>query len=114
MEVLRTRAIGLGLCIALGLTACGGGNTSSTAKDHNGSIDHSIEVADGRNYDCFTYTTVNRGGISCERIPDNTKVEPHHNGAIAISEEVIDARKYDCFAYTTVLRGGLDCLPVNK
>src|SRR5690606_24879680 len=104
MERLRTRHVALGLCIAIGLTACGSDDEpGSNAGNHNGAIDHSIEVIDGRRYDCLTYTTVNRSRIDCERIPDTRRdyatINPKHNSSIALSTGVQGGRTYDCFAY---------------
>lgn len=114
MEKLHFRGIGIALVCGIGLTACGG-EGQPASPEPNDEIQHSVEVADGRYYDCMVYTAVNRGGIDCEPLEESEAgnlPQPNHNEEIAISVVRVEGRVYDCFAYTTVKRGGLSCTPV--
>lgn len=69
MEKLHLREVALGLGLSLGLVACGTVQSQpETPRDSEGVVQHSVEVADGRYYDCFRYTTVDRGGLDCNPV----------------------------------------------
>ena len=114
MERSRIREITMGVVLGLGLVACGKAQSQpDTPRDSEGAVQHSVEVVEGRYYDCLRYTTADRGGLDCNLVSSDKRPTPSHNENIAISTEDIDGRKYDCFRYTTAYRGGLDCAPVS-
>ena len=109
LQTLNPRRLVAVTGLVLGLTtACVGSEENPNSS--NDEISHSVESADNRYYDCFAYTTANRGGLSCTDITNpQEKMKSNHDDDIEVSTETVSGRDYHCFTYNTVNRGGIDC-----